>query len=277
VAQRRHLLLKTKNGKRKVPKLKRTEIETLDDAFNTGNGAGYVLDFSDRTFALYFEEEFGIDIDAGKYSEKGPSKGKRLKCFIDKEDAKTVAQVLRNLWDYRASLLEKRGNGDSKTYLTDAYFNIVHRLEGDGGLVSTDAIEKFSNNETLDELIAAIHRDIAANKPQAALDRLHTYCMKKFSHLLSMRNMTCEQDEPLNSRVGKYIKALEGEVEIHEISRRIMKSSISIFDAFNDVRNNKSFAHDNELMGLHEARFIFDSVSNILRFIRSFESSRFGG
>lgn len=260
-----------------MPKLKHTEIETLNDAFDTGNGAGYVLDFSDRTFAIYFEEEFGIDIYAGKYRGNGTSKGKRLQCFIKEESEKTVARVLRNLWDYRASILEKRGYGDSKTYLTDAYFKIVHRLEGDDGLASTDVIEKFSNNETLDELIAAIHRDIAANKPQAALDRLHTYCMKKFSHLLSIRDLICEQDEPLNSRVGKYIKALEGEVEIHEISRRIMKSSISIFDAFNDVRNNKSFAHDNEIMGLHEARFIFDSVSNILRFIRSFEASKFGG
>ncbi|MBK6896077.1 MAG: abortive infection family protein [Alphaproteobacteria bacterium] len=260
-----------------MPKLKLTEIETLEDAFNTGNGAGYVLDFSDRTFGLFFEEEFNVDIDAEKYRQNGSSKGKRLKSFIEQENSKIVARVLRTLWDYRASILEKRGNGNAKPSLTDAYFKIVHRLECDEGLASTDAIEKFSNNETLDELIEAIHRDIAANKPQAALDRLHTYCMKKFSHLLSVRNIACEQNEPLNSRVGKYIKALEGEVEIHEISRRIMKSSISIFDEFNDVRNNKSFAHDNEIMGLHEARFIFDSVSNILRFIRSFESSQFGG
>ena len=33
------------------------------EAFNSGQGAGYVLDFSDRTFALYFDDKFGIDID----------------------------------------------------------------------------------------------------------------------------------------------------------------------------------------------------------------------
>ena len=37
------------------------------------------------------------------------------------------------------------------------------------------------------------------------------------------------------------------------------------------------FAHDNEIVGLHEARFIFDSISSVLRFIRSIEASRFGG
>ena len=42
-----------------IPKSTCLEVE----AFNTGQGAGYVLDFSDRTFAAYFDEEFGIDID----------------------------------------------------------------------------------------------------------------------------------------------------------------------------------------------------------------------
>jgi hypothetical protein len=73
------------------------------------------------------------------------------------------------------------------------------------------------------------------------------------------------------------IKLLESQGRMQPISVRIMKSSISIFDEFNSIRNNKSFAHDNELVGLHEARFIFDSISSVLRFIRSIEAARFGG
>jgi hypothetical protein len=59
-------------------RLKQSEIQTLEEAFNTGQGAGYVLDFSDRTFAAYFDEEFGIDIDHEPYRINGSSKGKRL-------------------------------------------------------------------------------------------------------------------------------------------------------------------------------------------------------
>ena len=55
-----------------------------------------------------------------------------------------------------------------------------------------------------------------------------------------------------------------------------MKSSISVFDSFNQIRNEESFAHDNELVDRLEARFIFDSITNILRFIKGFESTRFG-
>src|SRR3546814_7292233 len=69
--------------------------------------------------------------------------------------------------------------------------------------------------------------------------------MKKFAHLLEERGVPWDRNDPLQSRVGKYVKALEAEREIREITRRIIKSAISVFDQFNDIRNNRSFAHDN--------------------------------
>ena len=169
-----------------MPRLKLTETNTLDKALGSFQGAGYVLDFSDRTFAVYFDEEFGIDIDDQRYRINGPSKGKRLRTFLTIEDGNLAGRVLRSLWDHRDAIVARQGSNDNPN-LADRYFQIVHRLEGDGGIASTDAIERFSKNETLDELVAAIQRDIAVSKPQAALDRLHTYCMKKFTHLLAAR------------------------------------------------------------------------------------------
>jgi len=258
-----------------MPKLKQTEIDVLDEAFEQMRGRGYVLDFSDRTFPRYFDEEFAIDIYDERYAPAGLSKGRRLKAFLDVVDGNMAARVLRSLWDYRAGILDKQGATDTSK-LSDRYFKIVHRLEGETVTASTDAIERFIPNETLDELVAAIQRDITANKPQAALDRLHTYCMKKFAHLLQGFGESCGQDDPLHSRVGRYVKILEAGGGIQGISLKIMKSSISIFDDFNHIRNNKSFAHDNEIIGLHEARFIFDSISSILRYTRSLETNRFG-
>lgn len=259
-----------------MPQLKRTELSILEEAFDTGRGVGYVLDFSDDTFAVFFDKEFGIDIDDEIYKSGGTSKGKRLRNFISTQPGNIAARVLRSLWDHRAAIIAKRGIADNLN-LSDRYFQVVHRLEGDPVTPSTDAIERFSVSETLDELVAAIQRDISANKPQAALDRLHTYCMKKFAHLLAARRETCGHNDPLHSRAGKYVKLLEAENQIQGLSLKIMKSSISIFDEYNHIRNNNSFAHDNDIIGLHEARFIFDSISGILRFIRSIEASRFGG
>jgi hypothetical protein len=139
-----------------------------------------------------------------------------------------------------------------------------------------DALDKFKADQTLEELISAIFRDIRADKHAVSLDRLHTYCMKKFSHLLDKRGISCDRDEPLHSRVGKYTKALEKKHPLHGASKRIIKSSISVFEEFNAVRNNQSLAHDNDLLDKAEARFIFDAVISILRFIKTVEDENFG-
>ncbi|WP_045399127.1 TIR domain-containing protein [Vibrio campbellii] len=62
---------------------------------------GYVLDFSNRTFANFFEE-FEIDIEDEKYSlnYSSASKGNRMKGFWDLEDNQIVGNVLLGLIEY---------------------------------------------------------------------------------------------------------------------------------------------------------------------------------
>ncbi|HTR40791.1 MAG TPA: abortive infection family protein [Pseudomonadales bacterium] len=138
-----------------------------------------------------------------------------------------------------------------------------------------DAVDKFENDQTLEALIGEIQRGMRENRHAECLDRLHTYCMKKFAHLLKKREIPCEKELPLHSRVGMYVKELEKTVTLHETSKRIIKSSISVFEEFNHVRNNLSLAHDNQLLDQAEARFVFDSIVGILRFVKTLEEDNF--
>lgn len=52
---------------------------------------------------------------------------------------------------------------------------------------------------------------------------------------------------------------------------RILKSGISIMDAFNKVRNQQSLAHDNPVLNSSESLIIFTYVTSIIRFIRELE------
>ena len=52
----------------------------LDELFKMSDG--YVLNFSDRTMAVFFAEKLNIDIDDLTYSRNGSSKAKRLRCFL---------------------------------------------------------------------------------------------------------------------------------------------------------------------------------------------------
>jgi hypothetical protein len=55
--------------------LKHSERRILEDAL--GMGSGYVLNFSDRTFAEFFDDQ-GITIYQPKYDVNGTSKAKHM-------------------------------------------------------------------------------------------------------------------------------------------------------------------------------------------------------
>lgn len=74
---------------------KRSEMRQIDQV--VGMEGGYVLDFSNRTFSEFFEDEFGINIYDDKYQLRGSSKPKLLRGFIDVEDGYLVGQALRKL------------------------------------------------------------------------------------------------------------------------------------------------------------------------------------
>jgi hypothetical protein len=63
-----------------VVDLKHSDFKIIDEAFQTGD-PGYALNFSDKTFAEYFDDEFGIDIDQSEYRAGGNSKMNRLRTF----------------------------------------------------------------------------------------------------------------------------------------------------------------------------------------------------
>ena len=158
----------------------------------------------------------------------------------------------------------------------DKLFQIIHRLEGDSGLARTDAIERFAQDETLDELVASIERDIAASKPHVALDRLHTYGMKKFAHLVVARGEQPAPGETLNARApGDISIRCDARGRSGRSPKKIMKSTVETFELYNSIRNNESLAHDNRLVEANEARFISDSIVNMLRFIKTIEGNRF--
>lgn len=68
--------------------------------------SGYVLDFSNNTFAEFFRETANLDIYALKYEFNGDSKAKRLRAFWETEPDALVGKVLAGLlevWQYNAS------------------------------------------------------------------------------------------------------------------------------------------------------------------------------
>ena len=239
---------------------------------------GYLLDFTDRTFAEFFFENVGIDPDHDKayFEGRGTSKAKRFRAFVENAPFDLVAMVLRNLWEYRSHVLEP-GEAVDEQKIQETYFQIVERLEGRSDKIDTTAIDAFEPSVTLEELVESIKRDIDAAKPQSAMDRLHTYCMKRFGSLVYVHTgESCGKNDALHARVGRYVKALKQKQSIHPISERIISTASHILEGLNPIRNNFSLAHDNpDLMQMEEARFVFESVTAILRYFKSIDGQAF--
>lgn len=82
-----------------MAKLKFSEKDLCEKIFNQ---SGYVLDFSNRTFADFFND-YNIDIYSEKYSKDSGSKMNRLRAFIEIESNKLVGKVLKELLSYANS------------------------------------------------------------------------------------------------------------------------------------------------------------------------------
>ena len=103
----------------------------------------------------------------------------------------------------------------------EAFLKLISDIESGSEAIDASALDRFAQDRTLEELIADINRDLQANKPEAAMDHLHTYCMRKFTHLLKIRGIECDDHEPLHSRFGRYRKLLEQEQNLTDFTSRI--------------------------------------------------------
>ncbi len=66
--------------------------------------AGYVLDFSDRTFGEFVLDAVGLDIHAEKYTAEGTSKARKLRALWKLEPDYTVGELLLALIEHATSL-----------------------------------------------------------------------------------------------------------------------------------------------------------------------------
>lgn len=100
----------------------------IDDLFEMGSG--YVLNFSDRTFASFFAEELDIDIDDPHYARNGTSKAKRLRCFLNSVDVPTVVRTLKALWEYREAMRERFGHPEKISRAKERLDQLLERIQG---------------------------------------------------------------------------------------------------------------------------------------------------
>lgn len=104
-----------------------------------GMGSGWVLDFTDATFAELFRAH-AVDIHSAKYQANGSSKAKKLRSFWEQETDLLVGRVLSDLLDRYEANCELNGAGKDAVLLAKSR-TIVARLAGASTPVNPAATE----------------------------------------------------------------------------------------------------------------------------------------
>lgn len=236
--------------------------------------SGYVLDFSDRTFQEFIGEAVGLDIDDEKYHYASNSKANRLRQFIKVESNHIFGNLLSAFCEYWLSKVHT-GKIDPKDdeNLYKECVKIADRLKQESIVEHIDAIQPNVDDKDFKLLANSIRQSIERNEPEAALDRLHTFTFRYLRELCDKHQIQYEKSDSLNAIFAKYVKFLLENNHIESaMAEKILKYSINVIEAFNDIRNNKSFAHDNPVLNYSESVLIFNNVSNTIKFIESIEA-----
>lgn len=231
-------------------------------------GGGYVLSFTDRTFSEFVADSVSKNIYDNKYNYSTGSKANRLRCFWKVEPNHIVGKLIADLLQYCGSFDATLGEPE----LYEECRRIALRLQSGAPVPDIEAISPNAGGREFEVLAKYVREAIDKNEPESGLDRLHTFLVKYLRVVCEKRGISIEKDKPLHSLIGEYIKRLKenGLIE-SEMAERILKSAISTMEAFNRVRNEQSFAHDNPALNYNESLLIYSHVTCVIKFITAIE------
>jgi hypothetical protein len=141
--------------------LKYPEKQVFEKLFNRN---GYVLDFTDRTFAEFFRD-YDINIDEKKYKKFGTSKMNRLRAFWELEPDTIVEKVLKGLLQHYLNITNQINEEDK----TKAQC-IIRRLSGKIKIDNKNLESNFLNQEFGDLDISLLN--LEPNLEKVILQRL---------------------------------------------------------------------------------------------------------
>lgn len=145
-----------------------------------------------------------------------------------------------------------------------------------------DDLDDVSLPQSREEDLETLSRDITEalnrNEPTLVLDRLHTFSVKLVRTACNRHKISVNDDKgdlyPLHSLVGLLRKFYKDKGILQsDFTEQALKMSTSLFERFNYVRNNQSFAHDNTILNDIEATYVVKIMAATISFIDEIEKT----
>ena len=247
-----------------------TEVEKRHFEKALRMSSGYVGDFSNSKFRDFILDTVEIDIYDSKYDYASGSKANRLRAFWSSEDDHTVAKLM----DAFFTEWEIVNEYNPQPAPPQRCWEIVQRLKSaNPHSIPVEVLDPLSDDKAFYGLASSVKRALKQNHHADALDRLHTYTTRLLRQACTKHSIGTDREKPLHSLMGEYVKVLVSKGHLQsDMSARILKTSISLLEAYNAVRNDHSYAHDNPVLGTHESELIVGNILHLIHFIRGIEN-----
>lgn len=227
-------------------------------------GSGYVLDFSNRTFAEFFAD-LDVEIEA---EDTGLSKANRLRAFFRSASAAECARVLHALLEYRG---EQEGD-DQRASITK-FRSIVSRLEGIA--VPLSAAPDAPNVLTLAyvrELSDKAERRLAASDREGSITVSRTLVEAVLEQLeLRLTGQSGNYAGDLQRQykaVAKILRIDDKDDQVDEGFKQIARGLVQIVNGLAAIRNMASDGHARHVQPQdRHARVAVNSAKTVASFL----------
>lgn len=206
-------------------------------------GDGYVLNFSDRTFGEFVLDAIAVDAYAPGMDANGGSKAKRLRHIFSTQPNYVVGKLLAALLDLESTLEEDSYKPVDAAARQRAHSVSIRLCEG-AQIEDAGALTPNAPDQNFEVLAKELRSAIDSDRPEVALDRLHTFAIKFIRAIYSRHfKRTPDQNATANSLLSEYANDLRNRHLLgSKMASEILKSSARVLDEFNHVRNNQTLA-----------------------------------
>ena len=185
------------------------EKSTFSELFEMSGG--YVVDFSNNTFASFVADTVNIDVYNGTGYTEYASKANKLRQIWNEEPDAVVGMLNQALLEHvedRELRLEQMT--DYKRKKIGEMRIVCQRLLGNA--VKVDLPKK--QEDTLQILLDDINNSLARNQPTLVLDRLHTFSTKL------LRGICTENGITVTAPNGDYLPIVCGKIKLQQKSAK---------------------------------------------------------
>lgn len=247
------------------PTLTSREMSAVEHVLEMGGG--YVLNFSDRTFANFFAD-YDVDIDDPSYAVDGGSKGRRMRAFLRMAPSGQVARVLTGLLEHRGDRFD-----DDKTTHLAIYRNAIARLQT-GSTIAMPVVSAGVLDLTyVQELETKTNQRLAkGDDDDGAITTARTMLEAVLEELDRKLNDTpCDHKGDLMKLfkvVAKRLRIDDERADLDDNFKQVVRGLVQVVNGLAPIRNKMSDGHARvRKPAPHHARVIVNAAKTVATFL----------